>query len=182
MHRRAFVFFLLCLTILVILTSPPVLGELLMAAEPSLSPTPVPPTATPTATATPDPLASIPMATPLGRGGVAMPQSLPTPSLGQLPPTFISSTLVLPIATLTAGPLPHVTITPPPTAVGGGSDDGGGGNVGAPGSPVGYPVGETVISAILSVIGESGTAALLIGGRAIACRFDLRYNSPPIES
>jgi hypothetical protein len=174
MHSRAFLFLLLCLTILVILTSPPVLGELLTAAEPSPSPTPVPPTATPTATATPDPLASVPIATPLGQGGVAMGQSLPAPSLGQLPPTFTPSP-VLPTATLTTsqvvttsvpptpGSLPHVIITPSPTAVGGGSDDGGG-DVGAPGSTVRFPASGTVVSAILPMTSEGGTAVLLIGG------------------
>jgi hypothetical protein len=150
MHSRAFLFLLLCLTILVILTSPPVLGELLAAAKPSPTPTPVPPTATPTATATPDPLASVPMATPLGQGGVTVPQSLPGPSLGHLPPTFTPIS-VLPTATPTTGSLPHVTVTPTPTAMGGGSDD-----VGAPGS--------SVVLATLPVIGEGRTAVLLIGG------------------
>lgn len=74
------------LTLLLILTSPPVLGPLVRREPtPTLSPTPVTPTPTPTAT--PDPFAHVPTATP--RGGAIWPlRGLPTPSLGLLPPTY----------------------------------------------------------------------------------------------
>jgi LPXTG-site transpeptidase (sortase) family protein len=104
MSSRAFLFVFLVLSAVVVLTSPPVLGALL-EVEATPTATAIPPTATPTATPTVDPFGHLPTATPLGGGGRSVPKggyaprpagasqgglarSLPTPSLGELPPTF----------------------------------------------------------------------------------------------
>lgn len=98
MQGRVFLFSLLILIILVVVTSPPVVGPLLRP-EPTPTATPVSLTPTPTATTTPDPFAGIPTATPLaGRAGIVL-YTLPTPALGALPPTFTPTPPPLPIPT-----------------------------------------------------------------------------------
>jgi hypothetical protein len=64
-HSRAFVFVLIPLAILVIVTSPPLLGAVLRAQPTPTATRIAPPTATPTPTSTPDPFAAVPTATPL---------------------------------------------------------------------------------------------------------------------
>jgi sortase A len=112
MSSRAFLFIFLLLSLVVVLTSPSILGTLV---EDKTTPTAtsVPPTSTPTPSPTPDPFGHLPTATPLGGGGQGVPQGgyapwpapswdgtragasqgglaglLPTPSLGELPPPF----------------------------------------------------------------------------------------------
>jgi sortase A len=87
MHSRAFVFVLAGLAALVVLTSRPVLGQLVKVAQPTPLPTPTSTPAPPTATPTTDPFGDVPLATPLGGGAMAVAR-LPAASLGQLPPTF----------------------------------------------------------------------------------------------
>jgi LPXTG-site transpeptidase (sortase) family protein len=74
MSSRAFLFVFLFLSLVVILTSPPILGALV---EDKTTPTAtsVPPTPTSTATPTPDPFGHLPTATPLGGGGQVVPQT-----------------------------------------------------------------------------------------------------------
>src|SRR5574341_1602717 len=87
MSGRAFLFIFLFLSLVVILTSPPILGALIEdKATPTATATP--PTATPTTTPTLDPFGHLPIATPLGGGSRSIVRSLPPPWLGDLPPTF----------------------------------------------------------------------------------------------
>ncbi|MCL4298431.1 MAG: hypothetical protein KJ077_22030 [Anaerolineae bacterium] len=87
---------------------------------------------------------------------------------GPTPTPWLMATAT-PWPTPTPGVMPYVTITPTPgtpgSSVGGGGDDDGSGNGGsssgsddnsldAPGRPLGYPVGGTVVPAILPVTGE----------------------------
>ncbi|GIK36951.1 MAG: hypothetical protein BroJett011_07840 [Chloroflexota bacterium] len=88
MHSRVFLFLLIGLTALVVATSPAFLKPLLKT-----EPTPTSTVATATATSSPtptlDPFGDIPIATPIGEGVVMVyRETLPTPSLGSLPPTF----------------------------------------------------------------------------------------------
>ena len=83
MPGRVFVFLLVGLTGLALLTSPSILRPYL---QPNTSPTPTTvPTVTPEPTATPDPFALVPTATRLGNGLAVVP-TLNTPALGQMPP------------------------------------------------------------------------------------------------
>lgn len=99
MSNRAFLFLFLGLTILTLLTSPPVVSYA-WQREPTPTITTAPVTSTATATITPDPFAHIPTATPAsGRSGAVI-YSLPTPILGALPPTFTpTSASTLPFST-----------------------------------------------------------------------------------
>jgi sortase A len=124
---KAFLFILLALSALVVVSSPPVLSAL-VGAQVTSTPTPVPPTATLTATATRDPFGDLPTATPLGRGdqgvrqrGDALAFSLPAASPGEPPPTFTpgpapSSQVPSPEVSSTPGSLSEtVEIPVPPT-------------------------------------------------------------------
>ena len=62
MPSRVFLFLLTAISTLVILTSPPILGQLIQHT-PTSTPTSLRPTHTPTATSTTDPFASVPTAT-----------------------------------------------------------------------------------------------------------------------
>jgi len=87
LQQKTFILLLISLAILAIVTSPPVLRPFLQP-EPTPTPTAVIPTATPTATITPDPFAAVPTATPRADGVIIEVQALPSPALGELPPTF----------------------------------------------------------------------------------------------
>jgi len=95
LQQKTFILLLIPLAILAIVTSPPVLRPFLQP-EPTPTATAVIPTATPTATITPDPFAAVPTATPRADGVIIEVQALPSPALGELPPTFTPT----PVATL----------------------------------------------------------------------------------
>lgn len=111
MPGRVFLFILISLIFLLILSSPPILEPLVRRdPTPTLTPTLAP--LTPTATSTPDPFASVPLATPLSSQGALL-RSLPTPSLGVLPPTFTPTALV---AATSGMILPNSQVTLVPTS------------------------------------------------------------------
>jgi sortase A len=83
MHSRVFVFLLIPLIGLVVLTNPAIL-EPLLPRDAAVTATAGISTATVTPTATRDPFADLPMATPWS-GGAGVPYTLPTPALGELP-------------------------------------------------------------------------------------------------
>lgn len=93
MPGRVFVLILVSLIFLLILSSPPVLGPL-VRREPTPTLTSTMALPTPTATSTADPFAGVPLATPLS-GQVAPLRSLPTPFLGEMPPTFTPTPLTV---------------------------------------------------------------------------------------
>jgi len=92
MPKRAFLFTLIILIALVLITSPPLLKPFFPEVTQTPTATVVTPSATPSATSTPDPFAFVPTATPLGSGSEAaiafVAPALPTPMLGELPPTY----------------------------------------------------------------------------------------------
>jgi hypothetical protein len=112
--RRIFITLFIGLSILVIITSPPLVRPFLQQ-EPTPTATPVTPTTTPTATNTPDPFAGVPTATPRANGVIIEVQSLPSPALGDLPPTFTPTSLATSITT-PAILLPDPTISESSTA------------------------------------------------------------------
>lgn len=80
MNSRVFLFLLISLTLLVIATSPPLLGPL-VRKPPTSTPLPTPTnTSTSTPTATPDPFEKIPTATPLSGQSITFPSLPPLPS------------------------------------------------------------------------------------------------------
>ena len=112
MPSRVFLFILVSLIFLLILSSPPILGPL-VRREPTPTLTPTLALPIPTTTSTPDPFAGVPLATPLS-GQVAPLRSLPMPSLGALPPTFTP----IPFVVATSGIiLPDSQATPVPTSL-----------------------------------------------------------------
>ncbi len=84
MHSRVFLFLLIPLIGLAIITSPAIL-EPLLPREATATSAPRVTTATVTPTPTRDPFGDLPMATPWS-SGAAVPYTLPTPALGELPP------------------------------------------------------------------------------------------------
>jgi hypothetical protein len=100
---------------------------------------------------------------------------------GATPTPWIMATAT-PWPATTPGAMPYATITPTPGGSSGGDDGGdnddggggsnGGGGDGAPGNPAGYPVGDTVVPAILPVTGSGGMSLLLwlvLAGGLAAC-------------
>jgi sortase A len=79
---------LIGLTLLTLITSPPVV-RLMRPQDPTPPPTrSVIPTVTPTATATPDSFATVPTVTPRIERRFLHIRTLPSPTLGELPPTY----------------------------------------------------------------------------------------------
>ena len=110
MPGRVFVFLLISLTTLAILTNPPLARGLASYVQADARPSPtLSPTATPTPTATRDPFAYVPTATPLGRRITAV-DGLPTPAVGALP-LALTPAPTLPVLT---GLLPDTLATPRP--------------------------------------------------------------------
>lgn len=109
MSQKIFIALLISLSILTILTSPPLVRPFLHQ-EPTPTPTPVTPTPTQTPTVTPDPFAAVPTATSRADGIVVEVQSLPSPGLGESPPTFTPTPLATAIS-----PIPTVLLPDPTT-------------------------------------------------------------------
>jgi LPXTG-site transpeptidase (sortase) family protein len=84
---KAYLALVISLSILTLLTSPPLVRPFLQPG-PTPSPTPVTPTATSTPTMTPDPFANVPTATPRADSIIVEVNTLPSPVLGELPPTY----------------------------------------------------------------------------------------------
>lgn len=95
MQHKTFILLFIPLSLVAVLTSPPVLRPFLQP-EPPPTPTAVRPTPTPAPTLTPDPFAAVPTVTPRVDGIIIEVQALPSPALGELPPTFTPA----PMATL----------------------------------------------------------------------------------
>lgn len=109
MPSKAYLALVITLSSLTILTSPPVLRPLLQQ-EPTPTSTPATLTVTATPTVTPDPFANIPTATPRTDGIIIEVNALPSPALGELPPTYTP----IPPATASSSPailLPDSTLT-----------------------------------------------------------------------
>lgn len=87
MSAKVFLIIVITLSILTILTSPPLVRSFLHQ-EPTPTPTSVIPTETLTPTMTPDPFAHVPTVTPRTDRIVVEVNALPSPALGDPPPTF----------------------------------------------------------------------------------------------
>lgn len=126
MPSKAYLALVITLSSLTILTSPPLMRPFLQQAPPP-TPTPIAPTDTATPTMTPDPFANVPIATPRTDGTLIEVNALPSPTLGELPPTYTptpsamdsaSPTILLPDPALTtnaeaAFPAPTPATMPP---------------------------------------------------------------------
>lgn len=117
MRGRVFLFLFISLGLTSGFSHPATLAWLGATPSPSPTATALPPSPTLTPTPTTDPFAHVPTATPAGSQSHAVVlQALPTPSLGELPPTF---TLTPPTAVLmpansagvAATAIPHTTPT-----------------------------------------------------------------------
>lgn len=113
MSSKAYLVLVFTLSILTILTSPPVVRPFLQQA-PTPTVTPVTPTVTPTPTMTPDPFANVPTATPRTEGIIIEVNALPSPALGDLPPTYTPTPLATSPSSSPAVLLPDSTLTDNP--------------------------------------------------------------------
>lgn len=112
MPSKAYLALVITLFILTILTSPPLVRPFLQQ-EPTPTPTSVIPTATLTPTMTPDPFAHVPTATSRSSSIVIEVNGLPSPALGEPPPTYTptpSATSTSPDSSVPAILLPDPTI------------------------------------------------------------------------
>ena len=118
MGSKPYLVLIIILTIVAVLTSPSLLRPFLQP-PPTPTATPVVPTATATPTLTPDPFAHVPTVTPRAEGLVLEVSSLPSPALGELPPTYTPT----PAPTSTApAPSTPVLLLPDPSLTDSGPD------------------------------------------------------------
>ncbi|MCB0190355.1 MAG: sortase [Anaerolineae bacterium] len=110
MQSKVYLALIITLSSLTILTSPPVMRPLLQQA-PTPTPTPVTPTITPTPTMTPDPFANVPTATPRTDSIIIEVNALPSPALGDLPPTYTPTPLATSPSSSPAVLLPDPSLT-----------------------------------------------------------------------